>query len=187
MNMKYSLTAAAAVLVMSACAGEDARPAAGVPSAQTVAAAEKAGNHDTGGTLTADISGGKTGHADINDIGFCVMAAAGMKVFALSGNNTDWAVTISGMEGLPAVGTHKVEPGNLKALTASVIDKSRGSDPAQSEHYEAESGSITFTKVSATLVEGTFTFHATPSTPVKTGPAVDAVGQFSSPHSPACD
>ncbi|MEO5510955.1 MAG: hypothetical protein ABIV28_01930 [Longimicrobiales bacterium] len=203
MNVKIAITAAVAVLGITACGGKDAgqsttaddgmsaansaATAAGVPSAEAVAAAQKAGNHDTGGSLTADISGGKTGHADINDIGFCVMATAGMKVFALSGNNAAWAVSISGMEGLPSVGTHKVEAGNMEALTFSVIDKSSGSDAAQNEHYEAESGSVTFTKVTDTVVEGTFTVHATPSVPVKTGPAVDAVGRFSAPHTSACD
>lgn len=184
-------------LGITACSGskdnqaqqtDEQMKANGVPSASEVNAAQAAGNSDTGGKLTADITGGKSAHTDINDLGFCVMKTAGMEIFALSGNNKDWSVSIMGKTGLPTTGTFAiVDMSDPKGYSASVSDKSTGSEPATWQRYQATGGSVTFTKATPEAVEGTFTVKVIPEGPRKTGPALDLTGNFASPKAQACE
>lgn len=196
MRHKTMLLSAVFCVCIAACGGSQdgqaeqtdaAMKASGVPSAETVAAAQAAGNRDTGGRLSADISGVKAAHTEITDIGYCVMKSYGMEIFALSGNNAVWSVSIAGMSGLPAVGDHRLTTvGDPEGYSASVTDKSTGSEPAAWQRYESTGGTVTFSKVTPTSVEGTFKFEAMPQGPQTTGPALNLTGTFASPVAEAC-
>ncbi|HUP89999.1 MAG TPA: hypothetical protein VM100_11625 [Longimicrobiales bacterium] len=148
------------------------------------------GGSGNGGNLSATISGAKTARAEINDIGFCVGAPIAqldnISIFALAGNNGDWGVSITGKQGAPTVGTHAIADGSPTSYTASVVDKSTGKEPAEWQRYEATSGSVSFTAVSPSKVEGTYTIKATPQGPATSGPAVDVTGNFAAPATTGC-
>lgn len=161
--------------------------ASGLPTANAVAAARNAGNRDTGGKLSADMSGAKSAHTEITDIGYCVIKSYGMEIFALSGNNGDWSVSIAGQRGMPTVGEYTIATVEKQGTySASVSDKSTGSEPAEWQRYESTAGSVTFTNVTPTMVEGTFTVQATPQGPRTTGAALSVSGTFAAPVAAAC-
>jgi hypothetical protein len=163
--------------------------ASGIPSAADVAAAQKAGNHDTGGQLTGEITGGKSAHIDIHDIGYCVSkgpAGSSIEVFALAGNDPKWSVSISSLKGMPALGTHEVAEGSMSAFTVHVVDKSTGTEPSAWQRYHASSGSVTISKTAEARVEGTLTVQAAPQSPQTGGPTIDVTANFAAPQAPNC-
>lgn len=185
------------LLLTAACSGADAGKNAqtmaaenGAPSAATVASAQAATGMDNGGHMTAQISGAKTASADIHDAGFCVTSAAigkdTMHIFSLGANDASWSVTITGMEGTPTLGAHKIVAQGTSGYSAGVSDKTTGKEPATWQRYAASSGSVTFTSVSASKVEGSYTLQAAPEGPQTTGPPVDVTGTFSAPVTKGC-
>lgn len=195
--MRYAkmLVPVAFCLVAAACGGSkdaESHPAdelvqgSGAPSSATVAAAQAGGNRNTGGRLTANMTGAKTARTEITDIGYCVMSMGGMDIFSLGGNNAAWSVSISGVKGMPAIGTYEIGLQGAADYMGSVSDKSTGSEPVQWQQYEATGGSVTFTKVTPESIEGTFTMQAPPQRPATTGAPLAVTGNFASPQAGAC-
>ncbi len=191
--------------LVAECGGKDSAPQAAstvaanasantpsnVPSKAQVNAALAAGNVNTGGTVDLSISGAKTAHTTMTDVGFCVSKlSAGkmsMSVFAMASNNTQWSISITNGEGMLAVGAHAIDAKNPSGVGAGVIDKSTGAQPAEWQQYRATEGTVTITAADAKRVTGSYEFSASPRYPKNTGAPVSVKGTFDAPPAAGCD
>lgn len=139
-----------------------------------------------GGRVSMTLSGGKTASVEMHDAGFCTTSATFGKmtinVFAFAATNAQWAVKIESSKGAPTSGSHTIGDG---VLTAGVTDKTTGKEPVQWTRYEATEGTVTFSRIDATHVTGSFKFAA--KARGAGGKTVTAEGTFDAGQAAGCE
>ncbi|MDB4907730.1 MAG: hypothetical protein JWO05_2514 [Gemmatimonadetes bacterium] len=140
----------------------------------------------SGGRVSMTLSGGKSGSVEMHDGGFCTTSATFGKmtisVFAFAANNEQWAVKIASSKGAPTSGSHVIGDG---VVTAGVTDKTTGKEPVRWTRYEATEGTVTFSRIDATHVTGSFKFSA--AAKGGAGKVVRAEGTFDAGQAAGCE
>ena len=133
---------------------------AGVPGADEVAAASAVKDHDSGGRHSVKLAGGIAATVDSRDASFCARSmdigkgGTGIIAFSLVGNQ--YSISITGTGRALEVGTTPIGTDRNKGYMVQVIDR-RASIP---KFWDADSGELTLTSVSADRVAGRYKLTA---------------------------
>jgi len=187
--MKRVTWLAIAGVIVAGCGGaaeadsaqQLAEDVAGAPPQAQVQQGLAAGDIDTGGRVSAAISGGVAGDAEMTDVSFCVTEAGGMQVFAMAANSAQWSISLGLVGGAPEPGTYAVVATEPNAMSVGLIDKSTGTSPSEWQQYNAVSGSVEVTASDAQRVTGSYDFTASPSYPKSAGANARVQGTFDAP------
>lgn len=185
-NRMYRVVASS--VIIAGCGSSDAQPRApeGIPKGPVTNVASV----NTGGRVSATITGGKTATAEMHDVSFCNSSVkAGnmsMEIFALAANDASWGFSIGNASGMPTVGEHVVDSTNYKGISASLVDKTTGKTSAEWQQYKAMSGSITVTRADSVRVVGSYHVRASPTSPSTSGAPVVSDGTFDAPIATSC-
>ena len=187
MNMRICLVVAGGVII-GGCGSSDAQPR--LPEGIPKGPLSNAASVNTGGRVSATITGGTMATAEMHDVAFCNSSVkAGnmsMEIFALAANDASWGFSIGNARGMPTVGEHVIDSTNYQGISASLVDKTTGKTSAEWQQYKAMSGTITVTRADSVRVVGSYHLSATPTSPSTARARVESDGTFDAPIATSC-